>query len=658
MENSDYIFTKTKMTNAGVASSAGEFGPGDRGAFNYIPNHTGNPYDSQDYVTRWRQYTHLYETSWEARKIIRIPIEDALRKKWITGGIPEEMASRIEQRLQELQFVRVLSRSMMLERLLGGCLTFMGIDDTEDKPEKPYNPKQGEKLRFLNAVPVSRISRMTWDTNPLSANYMRPRQYFINGILVDVSRCLVWDGDPLFDPSDFYLTNYRANLSGFGPSKLATLWDDIVKAVGTRQAAYQLIKTNNAIIMAIKDLQDLAGTDPGKKQLKVLKDVANHLSLYKAAIVDGEKVDIQQSSASFGSVPELIITFVQILSAASDIPATRFLGQAPGGLNASGDSDLENYYNMLDSLRTQRIEPQLRRIYDVIGYEMFPYWENIRKDLEFTFPPLWNETAIEESTRHTNEIDNVIKLLDMGLLGDKKALEELNSRGVISIELHEDDLQLLEEASKFMGEEDESTLPVSESLARLRNVEKHTNADKALKDFLFGTHKKTKHFTMHGLGITIESPKGSIRKGVDLDGTPWESVLPEDYGYIDGTKGMDGDELDIYIGSTPDSELVFVVDQKDFRATKNRFDEHKIILGATNLKEAREIYIAGFSDNRGAERIIAITPVSMKEFVQWTEGDIIEPFKDYIKYNPYAKVSMRTVHPSRINISNGKVEGK
>ncbi len=654
MAKSDYKITKIKMTNAGITSPAGEFGPGDRGAFNYIPTHTSNPFDSYDYVARWRQYTHLYETSWEARKIIRIPIEDALRKKWTTEGIPEEMTSKIEQRLQELQFVRVLSRSMMLERLLGGCLTFMGIEGVKDEPAKPYNPKQGEKLRFLNAIPVSRISRATWDTDPLSENYMRPRQYLINGIMIDVSRCLVWDGDPLFDPSDFYLTNYRANPAGFGPSKLATLWDDIVKAVGTRQAAYQLIKTNNAIIMAIKDLQDLAGTDPGKKQLQVLKQVANQLSLYKAAIVDGEKVDIQQSSASFGSVPELIITFIQILSAASDIPATRFLGQAPGGLHATGDSDLENYYNMLDSLQTQRIEPQLRRIYDVIGYEIFPSWAKVREDLEFSFPPLWNETALEESTRHTNEIDNVTKLLDLGLLGNEKALEELNSRGVLSIELHEDDLQLLEEADNLMGNEEELTPPVSEAIARLRNVKKYSNADGATKNNV-AMGKEIKHFTMHGLGFTIESPKGSIRKGVDPDGTPWETVLPEDYGYVDGTKGMDGDELDIYIGPTPNSELVFVVDQKDFRATTNRFDEHKIILGATNMKEAREIYIAGFSDNRGADRIMAITPVPMKEFVQWTKGDTVIPFRDYYGH----KTRFVFDSPSTaINISNGKVEDK
>lgn len=40
-----------------------------------------------------------------------------------------------------------------------------------------------------------------------------------------------------------------------------------------------------------------------------------------------------------------------------DILATRFLGQAPGGLNATGESDLQNYYNMIDAFQRLVIGP-------------------------------------------------------------------------------------------------------------------------------------------------------------------------------------------------------------------------------------------------------------------------------------------------------------
>ena len=176
---------RQQIANASF-TGAGELGVGDRGGFSYIPEHTGNPNDSNDFVHRWRQYVRLYEQSWEARKIVRIPVEDALRKPWIAEGLPEGMVTAINAKLNQLRFTTVLGRSMMLERLLGGCLTFMGLDSADDDPAKEYNARTGADLRFLNAIPVSRINRIKWDTNPLSEHYMRPRQYMINGEVIDV----------------------------------------------------------------------------------------------------------------------------------------------------------------------------------------------------------------------------------------------------------------------------------------------------------------------------------------------------------------------------------------------------------------------------------------------------------------------------------------
>ena len=469
---------RQRIQNATFSGASGAQGAGDRGAWQSVPMYSGNPYDSNDFVYRWRQYVHLYETSWEARKIVRIPVEDALRKEWIAEGVEEEMAKGIMLKLKQMNFLHVLSRSLMLERLLGGCLTFLGLDSNEDNTDKRYNPREGSALRFCNAIPISRISRMTWDTNPLSEYYMRPTKYLINGEGVHVSRCLVWDGEPLFDPYDFALTNFRSNLAGFGPSKLAPIWDDIVKAVGTRQAAYQLIQTNNAIIAAVTGLQDLAGTTPGQASLKKLKEIANSLSVFRAALVDADRVNVTQSAASFGSVPELIITFIQVLSAASDIPATRFIGQAPGGLNATGESDLENYYNMLDSYQLLRIEPALRRTYDMIGYNMFSKeWPAAREKLTFKFPPLWNLSEKEEAERAALVIDNAIKVRDnMNAMTDEKFIDELNLKNVFSIQLDQTDISNIKDTG-LGGEKELPPANPEEEIKRLRNSIFVKNAD-------------------------------------------------------------------------------------------------------------------------------------------------------------------------------------
>jgi hypothetical protein len=66
----------------------------------------------------------------------------------------------------------------------------------------------------------------------------------------------------------------------------------------------------------------------------------------------------------------------------------------------------------------------------------------------------------------------------------------------------------------------------------------------------------------NGLKIRLENSKGSVRKGLNPDGTiMWKSKLYADYGYIAGTRGVDGDEFDVFIGPHLDSEIVFIVDQ-------------------------------------------------------------------------------------------------
>ena len=705
-----------KIQNAFVTSSSGAMNGGDRSAGMGFPLFTSNPYTSNDFVYKWRTYVQMYETCWEARKIVNIPVDDALRKSWIVEGIPEEMAVKLQNRLDQMGFLNVLKRACKLEKLLGGCLAFFGLEATEDNVETAYHPREGAMLRFCNAIPISRIARVTWDSDPLSQGYMRPQMFMVNGQHVHISRCLVFDGNPLFDPYDFALTQFRANLAGFGPSVLAPLWDDIGMAVGTRQAAYQLIQVNNSIIAAISDLQDLLGTNAGQANIEKVKQIANQMSLYRAAIIAGDdKVQLSQHSASFGSVPELILTYLQVLSAASDIPATRFLGQAPGGLNATGESDLENYYNAEDAYQHLSIEPKLRRIYDVLGYHHFPKeWSAAREKLTFNFPPLWNQTEKEEAERNGLNIDNMIKLVQERMISEEKAIEELALKKAFSVKFTLEDLELLanerDEADlrgaqgqggeqqdqnenqnidprkeieriknswqvldKIVNSEGYADLiqaaggnpgefdPVqfarglsveqehwnttsgdeiqmakividhlrerSDYYTRLERVENQINLsllpEPTEAQIRAGNYPKH-HIRLHGLDISVENPKGSIRRGTDANGNAWESKLPAHYGYIRKTEGADApDQVDVFIGPHEESLIVYVIDQIDYDSGK--FDEHKVILGCRSMAEAERIYLSAFSD--GKPRIGAISPMSIEDFKGWLKDGIMsKPF--------------------------------
>lgn len=132
------------------------------------------------------------------------------------------------------------------------------------------------------------------------------------------------------------------------------------------------------------------------------------------------------------------------------------------------------------------------------------------------------------------------------------------------------------------------------------------------------------HLTIQGLPITIETPKGALRRGVGPDGTPWENESPAHYGYVKKTEGADGDHVDVYIGDQPDSDRVFIVDQ--FDPATGQFDEHKAVLGTRTVQQAMDIYNGGFSDGNGPERFRGVTEMSVPEFKAWLkEGDTKAP---------------------------------
>lgn len=123
------------------------------------------------------------------------------------------------------------------------------------------------------------------------------------------------------------------------------------------------------------------------------------------------------------------------------------------------------------------------------------------------------------------------------------------------------------------------------------------------------------HATFQGMDVQLENAQGGTRSGEGPEG-PWETKMPAAYGEIHGTKGADGDKVDIYIGDkNPASKKIFVVDQYDPKTGK--FDEHKAIAGVDTAKEAADLYDAGFSDKSGPSRRGDVTEMSVEKFKEW-----------------------------------------
>ena len=127
-------------------------------------------------------------------------------------------------------------------------------------------------------------------------------------------------------------------------------------------------------------------------------------------------------------------------------------------------------------------------------------------------------------------------------------------------------------------------------------------------------HKLPK-MKLNGMVLAIENARGSVRRGVNLDGTHWEAKMAHHYGFIKGVTGADGDELDCFVGPNLKSDKVFVVNQND--PTTGEFDEHKCMLGFDDAATAHAGYMDSF--NPGWQGFDSIWGMSLEAFRNWTE---------------------------------------
>lgn len=143
-------------------------------------------------------------------------------------------------------------------------------------------------------------------------------------------------------------------------------------------------------------------------------------------------------------------------------------------------------------------------------------------------------------------------------------------------------------------------------------AETDTNPTEGQKEA--GNYKKG-HVRIDGYDITIEQPKGSVRRGTDADGKQWEQTMNNTYGYIRGTEGVDGDHIDIFLSDNPTEGNVYVVDQVN---PDGSFDEHKVMYGFQSAEDARAAYLSNYEE--GWQGLGTITEVSKDEFKKWVNS--------------------------------------
>lgn len=303
------------------------------------------------------QLDAAYQTSWLARQIVDAPAEDMTRE-WRT--IKSDDADIIRAEEDRLGLQSMVSEATSWSRLYGGSGILMLTDQPLDKPLKLDRLKKGSLQRL---IVFDRFDMYPSDlnvTNILAANYLQPEFYTLVGGVQRVH----WTHFARFNGAKLP-RRQRTQTQGWGDSELRKCLDDIMDIVASKDGLAELMQEANVDIIKRDNLSDELASDQDEAITARYALFSQMKSLINLALLDGSETYDRKTLDLSGTAPVLEL-FMTWISGAAEIPVTRLFGSSAKGLNATGEGDLQNYYNSLSAKRVTQIDPGLRQLDDVI----------------------------------------------------------------------------------------------------------------------------------------------------------------------------------------------------------------------------------------------------------------------------------------------------
>lgn len=336
----------------------------------------------------------MYSGDWLTRNIVDIPVDDAVRKWREFRGLEPDQVKVLQDAEKLLRVRQTIARGAKRGRLFGGCLVLMGIDGAGELNE-PLDPERVSlgSLKYLKVIDRNYLKPGPVDTkNPDALNFMRPEFYKLsNKVEIHASRVLRFDGADTPDQE-------RATDDFWTTAIPEIVYDAIMNVSVVTAATSSLIHESKVDVIQVDGLADTLATPEGEDLIRKRFALADKVkSLNNMLLLDGGETFVR-NEYTFAGLEGLLSKYLLIASSASGIPATKLLGQAASGLNATGEGDQSNYYDMVRAYQEDSLGPELDKLDAVLVRSTFG---QIPEEYEYMFSPLeeQNEKEIAETDK-------------------------------------------------------------------------------------------------------------------------------------------------------------------------------------------------------------------------------------------------------------------
>lgn len=370
----------------------------------------------------------LYRSHWVVRRLIDVVPADML-KNWIKleTQMPPDQIRRFDTLVRKTKLQARILEGLRWGRLFGGAAGIILIEGQEDMLDEPLELDMVMPGSFKGLLILDRWAGITPSSNQLVADlsdpdFGLPESYTattetFGTVNVHHSRIVRFPGRdlPAWE---------RQQEMYWGASEIEHVYDELRKRDNTSWNTASLVFNANLRVMKIQDLEQmLTGVDE-----KVLQDfynvvrMQNWLMSNTGTQVIGANDDFQTFQYSFSGLDKVYENFMMDLAGAAEMPVTKLFGRSPAGMNATGESDMQNYYDSIEEKQETYLRPVLDRLIPIAFMSEFGA---IPDDLDYNFNPVRRPTKSESTDLASKRTSAIIEAHSGGLISQRVAMKEL-----------------------------------------------------------------------------------------------------------------------------------------------------------------------------------------------------------------------------------------
>ncbi|MBS6644534.1 MAG: DUF1073 domain-containing protein [Clostridiaceae bacterium] len=376
--------------------------------------------------------TSLYRDSWIVQNIIEIIPGDMVRK-WYTvkSNIGLEYIDALQRLERKVHLRKSLLEGMYWGRLYGGAAGIIMIRGQEDLTQ-PLDYGLILPGCFQGLMILDRWSGIYPEhgqvADPSDQDFGLPEYYTIrdeeSGTLISKvhhSRILRFTGREL-------PYNEKIAEMYWGESELEAIYNELVKRDNVSANIAALTFRANVNYLETDSLDQMLAVNNAAAQRRFWQTLQAQSvieSNFGTRLVN--KGDVMHNTQyTFTGLADVYDRVMMDVAGAAKTPVTKLFGRSPAGMNATGESDMNNYYDYIDGLRENQLRPILERLLPIMALSA---WGTVPDDLDIDFPPLQTPDSSEVADIAEKKTQAVLVAYQSDLIDAATAMKELKAIG-------------------------------------------------------------------------------------------------------------------------------------------------------------------------------------------------------------------------------------